>query len=317
MPAETLALVSHVSRSFSGRLAVDDVSFEIRRGEALGLLGPNGAGKTTTMRMLCGVLAPGSGRIVVGGHDIAEAPEAAKANIGYLPEQLPLYPDLTVDRYLEFCAGLRRVPRVRLGEAVRRARDRCGLLGVGGRLVGNLSKGFQQRVGVAQAIIHAPALIVLDEPTAGLDPAQIVETRSLIRELSANHGVLISTHILSEVRATCDRVLIIGNGRLLLDQSLSAINDAGAGAGFTAALRAPPDLQTLRSLPQVAAVEQVDAQRFRVSTANSADIAAEFAAAATRGGWGLFELVPDAGTLEQTFLRLTRGDGAGAATDVS
>lgn len=221
---ETLAVVSHVSRSYGRRRAVDDVSFEIRRGEVLGLLGPNGAGKTSTMNMLCGLVAPGGGSITINGHDLGEMPRAAKAGIGYLPERPPLYPDLTVDQFLDFCAELHRVaPAARAG-AVRNARERCGLAGVGGRRIGNLSRGYQQRIGIAQAIVHEPALIVLDEPTVGLDPAQIVGIRALVRDLGARHGVLISTHILSEVRSMCDRVLIIGAGRLLLDQSLAAVD---------------------------------------------------------------------------------------------
>jgi ABC-2 type transport system ATP-binding protein len=315
MPGEILASVSHVSRSFFDRLAVDDVSFDICRGEVLGLLGPNGAGKTSTMRMLCGILAPGGGRIAVGGHDIVEAPEPAKALIGYLPEQPPLYPDLTVDQYLEFCAGLRRIPGRQRAVVVGRAREKCGLMGFGRRLIGNLSKGYQQRVGIAQAIVHDPPLIVLDEPTVGLDPVQIVEVRSLIRELGADHGVLVATHILPEVRAACDRVLIIGNGRVLLDQSLATLHQCGDGAAFIVALRAPPAPEALRAVPSVTAVQQLDALRFRVSAADGPDTAAQLAVAAARGGWGLFELVPETDTLEQTFLRLTRDDGGGTVME--
>ncbi len=223
MSGETLAVLNHVSRSYGRRLAVDDMSFEIRRGEVLGLLGPNGAGKTSTMHMLCGVLAPGAGHITIGGHDIIESPRLAKASIGYLPEQPPLYPDLSVDQYLDFCATLRRIPRAQRNRARHKAKERCGLMDVGARLIGNLSKGYQQRTGIAQAIIHDPDLIVLDEPTVGLDPAQIVAIRALVRELGATHGVLVSTHNLSEVRSICDRVLIMGAGRLLLDQPLATM----------------------------------------------------------------------------------------------
>jgi ABC-2 type transport system ATP-binding protein len=304
MTGDTLAVVSRVSRSYGARLAVDDVSFEVRRGEVLGLLGPNGAGKTSTMQMLCGVIAPSGGSITVGGHDIVEAPRAAKARIGYLPERPPLYPDLGVDQYLDFCAALRRVPRARRAAAVRAARDRCGLAGVGGRRIGNLSRGYQQRTGIAQAIVHDPELIVLDEPTVGLDPAQLMSIRALIRELGADHGVLISTHILSEVHGLCGRVLIIGGGRLLLDQSLAAL-DTGSGSEFFVALRAPPPLEALRAVPGVAAAAAAGPQRFVISGEPGADAAVAVSEAAARGGWGLFELVPRAGALEETFLRLT------------
>ena len=308
MSGETLAVLKHVSRSYGDHRAVEDVSFEIRRGEVLGLLGPNGAGKTSTMQMLCGVLAPVAGQIQVGGHDMIESPQLAKRSIGYLPEQPPLYPDLSVDQYLDFCATLRRMPRALLANARDKTKARCGLSDVGGRLIGNLSKGFQQRTGIAQAIIHDPDLIVLDEPTVGLDPAQIVTIRALVRELGANHGVLVSTHILSEVRSLCDRVLIIGGGRLLLDQTIAALDHASVDADFVVALRDPPDMQVLLSVPGVTNVEQIHAQRFRVTGKAGIDTAANIAAAAVHGGWRLFELVPAAGTLEETFLRLTQGD---------
>jgi ABC-2 type transport system ATP-binding protein len=308
MPAETLAVVTHVSRSYGGHRAVHDISFEIRRGEVLGLLGPNGAGKTSTMRMLCGLLAPQSGRINVGGHDIIEAPRQAKAAIGYLPEQPPLYPDLTVDQYLEFCASLHRMARADRAPALEQSKARCGLQDVGRRLIGNLSRGYQQRVGIAQAILHNPALIILDEPTVGLDPAQIVAIRALVRELGTTHGVLVSTHILSEVRSVCDRVLIIGAGRLLLDQPLATLGENRDSGGFVLALRNPPAMQVLKALPGVTGVEQLDGQRFRITGREGAETAMEVADAAAEGGWGLFELVPATGALEETFLRLTSGD---------
>ncbi len=308
MLGETLAVLTHVSRSYGGHRAVDDISFEIRRGEVLGLLGPNGAGKTSTMRMLCGVLAPESGHIRVGGHDIIEAPQQAKAAIGYLPEQPPLYPDLSVDQYLDFCASLHRMARANRAAALERAKTRCGLQDVGRRLIGNLSRGYQQRVGIAQAILHDPALIILDEPTAGLDPAQIVSIRALVRELGATHGVLVSTHILSEVRSVCDRVLIIGAGRLLLDQALATLGENRDSTGFVLALRNPPAMQELTALPGVTEVVQIDAQRFRITGREGAEAAMEAAVAAALGGWGLFELVPATGALEEMFLRLTGGD---------
>jgi len=308
MLGETLAVVTHVSRSYGGHRAVDDISFEIRRGEVLGLLGPNGAGKTTTMRMLCGLLAPQSGRILVGGHDIIEAPRQAKTAIGYLPEQPPLYPDLTVDQYLDFCATLHRMARADRAAALEQSKARCGLQDVGRRLIGNLSRGYQQRVGIAQAILHNPALIILDEPTVGLDPAQIIAIRALVRELGTTHGVLVSTHILSEVRSVCDRVLIIGAGRLLLDQSLATLGENRDSGGFVLALRNPPAIQALRALPGVTGVEQLDGQRYRITGREGAESAMAVADAAAEGGWGLFELVPATGALEEIFLRLTSGD---------
>jgi ABC-2 type transport system ATP-binding protein len=188
--------------------AVQGLDFQVRRGEVLGFLGPNGAGKTTTMQMICGVLAPSEGTVRIGGVDLLEDPVAAKRQLGYLPEQPPLYRELTVDEYLRYCAHLHGLRNRQATTAMDEVKARCGLRDNGGRLIGNLSKGFQQRVGIAQAILHRPAVVVLDEPTVGLDPIQIREIRELMRELGNDHGVILSTHILPEVQAVCDRVQI-------------------------------------------------------------------------------------------------------------
>lgn len=225
MIRETLITVNHVTRYFGKLCAVDDISFSVGRGEILGFLGPNGAGKSTSMQMICGVIAASSGNISIAGNDIVEAAEQAKRYIGYMPEQLPLYPDQTVDEYLQYCARLRRVPRDDIDAAVTEIKDRCGLNEVGHRLIGNLSQGFRQRTGIAQAIIHTPALVILDEPTTGLDPNQIVEIRELIRELGSDHSVILSTHILPEVQGLCDRVVIINRGKLVLDSPTHEIDN--------------------------------------------------------------------------------------------
>ena len=195
-----------LTRSFGNHIAVNDITLELRRGEVLGFLGPNGAGKTTTMHMLTGNLAPSRGEIRICGIDLLEQPSAAKARIGYLPEVPPLYRELTVDEYLQLAAKLHRVPRARRANAVATVKQRCGLSDTGGKLIGTLSKGYQQRVGIAQAIVHSPDVVVLDEPTVGLDPNQIRDIRGLIRELGGAHSVILSTHILPEVEAVCDRV---------------------------------------------------------------------------------------------------------------
>lgn len=223
MVRETLITVDQVTRHFGKHCAVADISFTVERGEVLGFLGPNGAGKSTTMHMICGVLATSSGSISIAGYDIVETPIQAKQYIGYLPEQPPLYIDQTVDEYLDYCARLRRVPKQNLAAAISNIKQRCGLEQVGNRLIGNLSKGYQQRTGIAQAIIHSPAVVVLDEPTAGLDPNQIVEIRELIRELGQDHSVILSTHILPEVQSVCDRVVIINQGKLVLDKPTQEI----------------------------------------------------------------------------------------------
>lgn len=225
MQSETLITVDRVTRRFGRHCAVADISFSVRRGEIVGFLGPNGAGKSTTMNMICGVLACSSGNISIAGHDILEAPKQAKQYLGYLPEKPPLYPDLSVDAYLEYCARLHRVNKHQMSTVVHSIKQRCGLSDAGHRLIGNLSRGYQQRIGIAQAIMHTPAVVILDEPTAGLDPNQIVEIRGLIRELGQDHSVVLSTHILPEVQGICDRVMIMHHGKLVLDIPAADIDD--------------------------------------------------------------------------------------------
>jgi len=229
---DTAATISArgLTRSFGGHVAVNNVDLELRRGEVLGFLGPNGAGKTTTMQMLTGNLAPSRGAISICGIDLLEQPVGAKARIGYLPEVPPLYRDFTVDEYLTLAAKLHRVPRARHREAVNAARERCGLAGSGGKLIATLSKGYQQRVGIAQAIVHSPDVVILDEPTVGLDPIQIREIRALIRELGGAHSVILSTHILPEVEAVCDRVQIMHHGSIVYGDTITALRDMHSGA---------------------------------------------------------------------------------------
>ena len=197
-----------------------EINLELRRGEVLGFLGPNGAGKTTTMRMLTGNLAPSAGSVEICGIDLLDRPRDAKARIGYLPETPPLYRELTVDEYLRLAARLHRVSNADLRTALAVAKQRCGLNDVGRQLIGSLSKGYQQRVGIAQAIIHNPDVVILDEPTVGLDPNQMREIRTLIRELGAERSVILSTHILSEVESVCDRVQIMHQGRMVFNDSV-------------------------------------------------------------------------------------------------
>lgn len=217
---------SELSRSYGARTAVHDISFELRQGEVLGLLGPNGAGKTTTLQMLAGCLAPSAGHIEICGIDLLERPREAKALLGFLPETPPLYRDLTVDEYLRFAARLHRVPKADIPAALERAKQRCGLADTGKRLIGSLSKGFQQRVGIAQAIVHNPRVVILDEPTVGLDPIQIREIRSLIRELGGKYSVILSTHILPEVESVCDRIQIMNRGQLVFSGDFAELKQA-------------------------------------------------------------------------------------------
>jgi ABC-2 type transport system ATP-binding protein len=306
---DNLIAAEHLTRLYGQRRAIDDVSLNLNRGEVLGFLGPNGAGKSTTMRILSGVLAPSSGQVRIAGIDLLESPRTAKARIGYLPEHPPLYRELTVDEYLAFCARLHRLPgRTAIADAVRRAKGRCGLADVGGRLLGSLSKGYQQRVGIAQAILHSPAVVILDEPTVGLDPIQIREIRTLIRELRNEHGVILSTHILPEVQAVCDRVLIIHRGRIVMN---APIIEAMGGGRWRVGFARPPQPAALAAIAGVESVESVDAQRFLLTGAGL-DIDTLTREAVTHD-WGLMELVPQADTLEETFVRLTCGDATDSA----
>lgn len=223
MNADILINAHNVSRFYGSRCAVNDISFSIKRGEITGFLGPNGAGKSTLMQMLCGVLAASSGSIEIAGHDILEHPLPAKKALGYLPEQPPLYQDCSVDEYLFYCARLHGLRGTDVARAVLISKDRCGLADTGKRLIGNLSKGYQQRVGIAQAIIHNPPLIILDEPTSGLDPNQIIDIRELILGMKQDHCIILSTHILAEAESLCDRIMIIHEGRVRLDQTLAEL----------------------------------------------------------------------------------------------
>ena len=295
-----------LTRTFGNHIAVNDVTLELRRGEVLGFLGPNGAGKTTTMHMLTGNLAPSRGEISICGIDLLEEPSAAKARIGYLPEVPPLYRELTVNEYLELAAKLHRVPRARRREAVANARQRCGLAEAGAKLIGTLSKGYQQRVGIAQAIVHAPDVVVLDEPTVGLDPNQIRDIRALIRELGGAHSVILSTHILPEVEAVCDRVQIMHHGELVYSDTIAALKQFESGATLLVGLRRPPPPAELAALPGVAAAEAVEPTLYRVQFAAGMDPTDVLVAAAAARDWGLYQLKPAQTTLEDVFVHLTR-----------
>jgi ABC-2 type transport system ATP-binding protein len=297
----------HLSRRFGAYLALRDVSLTLRRGEVLGFLGANGAGKSTCLRILSGALQADTGQVCIAGIDLAEQPLLAKAKIGYLPEQPPLYLNQRVDEYLQYALRLHRVGRRASVAALRQVKRRCGLETVGRRLLGKLSKGYRQRVGIAQAIAHQPPLIILDEPSVGLDPGQSREIRDLIGELGHDHGVLVSTHLLPEAQAMCQRVLILHQGRLVHEAQLDA-GDA-AGRELLIGLEQPPGLAQLHALPGVIAVDDLDAGRFRLRLA-AGFAAAELARHAVQAGWGLRELTPQRADLEQVFLRLTSGTAA-------
>ena len=301
----TLLKATRLSRFYGDFQAVKNVSVTLSQGDIMGLLGPNGAGKTTTMDMLAGNLAPSSGNIEIKGVNLLDEPKRAKQSIGYLPEQPPVYRDLTVDEYLRYCARLHGIRRQQIASSVDRARERTGLVDTGRRLIGNLSKGYQQRVGIAQAIIHEPDVIILDEPTVGLDPIQIHEIRELIRELGTRHGVILSTHILPEVQTICNRVHILYEGRIAYDDASTAQQ---SHPEILVRFNRPADLESLGGLGGIIEIQSLENNGYRIIHSNNANPSDEIARLAVEGKWGLLELTPASPGLEQVFLNLARGE---------
>ncbi len=308
----TLIKAEQLYRYYGRNCAVQNVSFSLSKGEVLGFLGPNGAGKTTTMQMLCGNLAPSSGQVTINHIDLLDRPKAAKSFLGYLPENPPLYKELTVQEFLEFCARLHRIRRNSVKSAIQRAKSRCGLEEVSNRLIANLSKGFQQRVGIAQAIMHNPEIIVLDEPTSGLDPIQIREIRALIRELGEDHGVILSTHILPEVQESCTRVQIINQGQLILNESIAGLKQHMSTATVLVGTRKPADLDIISNIPEISSIETLSDNRLRIHHNIDSSPAEKLAEIIIGAGWGLLELSPERRTMEEIFIDLTsKNNGEG------
>ncbi len=316
--SDTPALIelAGLCRDYGPLRAVDGVDLTLARGEVLGLLGPNGAGKSSTLQMLAGTLAPSAGRIAIDGIDLLEEPRRAKRRLGYLPEQPPLHPDMTVAEYLGFAAALRGIPRRGRAGAVGRAIDRCGLESMDDRLLGQLSRGYQQRAGIAQAIVHAPAVIVLDEPTTGLDPIQIRSIRALIGELGRDRGVILSTHILAEVQAICSRVAIMHRGRIVFCEPLAALGRDRPEA-LRVTLARPPAAADLTALDGVARAECLDEHRFRLSLDTAGAGTERIAEQIVAAGWGLTGLAAEERTLEQVFVEMTAQDTVQAPTTPS
>ncbi len=303
MDAAPLIHAERLSRHYGATVAVSALDLELRRGEVLGLLGPNGAGKSTTLKMLTGNLAPSAGLIRIDGIDLFERPREAKARVGYLPERPPLYPELSIEEFLAYCARLHALPKAARAAAIERAIERCGLGEMRRRLIGNLSKGYQQRVGIAQAILHSPEVVILDEPSVGLDPQQIREIRALVRELGDEHGVILSSHILPEVEQVCDRVVIIHRGEKRLDESIDSLRRRRQGGSLRLRLRQAPGIDALTAIAGVEHVEAL-AETFRIEYSGESPAEA-LAIAAVAGDWGLLELTPEGRDLESLFLELT------------
>ncbi|HWK08740.1 MAG TPA: ABC transporter ATP-binding protein [Vicinamibacterales bacterium] len=304
--------VQHLTKRYGRVTAVDDVSFRVEPGEILGFLGPNGAGKTTTMRILTGYMPPSEGRATVAGYDVFTHPIEAKRRTGYLPETPPLYPDMTVREYLDFVARIKGVPSAERKARVDTVMQRTHVADMAARHCGKLSKGYRQRVGLAQAIIHNPEVLFLDEPTAGLDPKQIIETRDLIRSLAGDHTIVLSTHILPEVSQTCQRVVIINKGRVVAvdtPDNLSA-RMRGSETLYVQVDASGADVQpALAAVPGVMRVQPADMRAgsgaFEVAAEQGRDVRRDVAREVVTRGWGLLEMRPMRVSLEEVFLQVT------------
>ena len=312
-----MIVAQSLTKYFGERPAVRDASFEIRDGEVIGFLGLNGAGKTTILRMLAGDLLPTGGKIVVDGQDLAEQRRRLGRRVGFLPEHPPLYPAMMVRDYLRHVARLRGVPGAGIAAAVDGATGRTGLSDVVGEIAGTLSHGFQKRLGIAQAIVHAPRLVILDEPTAGLDPVQIVEMRSLVRSLAGEHTVIVSSHHLPEVRETCDRMILLRNGEVVAAGTAAELTSRISGGGgallVTLCGHEPRAVELLRELSGVTGVERVAGvgDEFILAVQADGDVRAEVARILVQGGFDLLKLGHQRDELEGVFLELAQDPGAG------
>ena len=308
--------VSGLSKAYGSKVAISDVTFDVKDGEILGFLGPNGAGKTTTMRILCGYLPATSGSATVAGYDVFKDSLQVRRRIGYVPEGVPSYPEMSVESYLHFMATIRGVSRTSRKDRVNHVMKLCHVDNVKDSQIGKISKGYRQRVGIAQALVHDPPVLILDEPTVGLDPKQITDTRALIKSLGGSHTILLSTHILPEVSMTCNRVVIISGGQVVAEDTPENLTRRLHGAErINLEVRGPADDigSAIRRLPNVLNVETIPADgrpRFVVEAAVGQDIREDLASAIVGNGWGLLELRAEGMSLEEVFLKLTTREEA-------
>ena len=317
--SDLMIRVENLTKDYGSFRAVDKVTFNVRKGEVLGFLGPNGAGKSTTMKMLTCYIAPTGGSAKVAGHDVFDDSLEVRKRLGYLPEDTPLYRDMTVTEYLHFAAEMRQMDPSKRGKRIKEIGGRCGLADVAGKLVGELSKGYRQRVGLAQAMLHDPDILILDEPTSGLDPNQIVEIRELIKELGQEKTVILSTHILPEVQATCSRILIISGGKLVADDTPEALRAREKGSRYRVVVETNGTAQQAirEKLAGVEGVAHCDAvaseagaMSFVLDSNGTTDLRRSLFRAAVDNRWPLLELVRESVSLEDVFRNLTTRDVA-------
>jgi len=306
--------VEHLTKRFADVVAVDDISFHVERGEVVGFLGPNGAGKSTTMRIITGFLPATAGTVTVAGYDVAAQSLEARRHIGYLPENVPLYPEMRVSEYLDFRGKLKGLARRRRRSRAAEVMELCGAVPVARTVIGRLSKGYRQRVGVAEALLADPEILILDEPTIGLDPNQIRQVRQLIKDLAEGHTVILSTHILPEVEMTCGRVIIIDRGRIArMESTQSLVRGEGQAARLVAVVRGPGEavkgaLAAIEGVQRVAWHEAGGVQEFHIEAGPGRDLREEVFQRVARGGWTLLELRREARSLEEIFVEITTGE---------
>ena len=302
---ETIVEARHLSHRYATQWAIQDINFEISQRGILGLLGSNGAGKSTTMNIICGVLNQTEGEVFINGINLRTDPVEAKKYIGFLPQRPPLYPELSVDEYLTYCARLRLMDAREIRQAVDTAEAKCGITHFKKRLIGNLSGGYQQRVGIAQAIVHNPRFVVLDEPTNGLDPVQIVEVRHLIKEI-AERAVMLSTHILSEVQATCDKIKMIEHGHMIFSGTMEEFNNYVEPCSFLVTFGNPPAPEELKNIDGISEVEPLTLREYRVYFTAPAGITQQVIARSVEKGWQLEEICLERESLDTIFARLSK-----------
>lgn len=293
-------------RYTSSRWAIEDINLEIDSSGVVGLLGSNGAGKSTTMNIICGVLKQTRGKVYINGIDTLEQPLSARRHIGFLPQKPPLYPDLTIDEYLRFCAEIHRMERKTINKAIARAEERCGILHMKDRLIRNLSGGYQQRVGLAQTILHEPKLVVLDEPTNGLDPNQILEVRQLIREIGEEHTVLLSTHILSEVKATCSSIWMIEHGQVVFSGSATDFDNHIENDSLYVSFDVPPEMDVLMAIPGILKVETTDNHIIRLTYDGDKNTIKKIVTESVARGWEITEIKVEKSSMEEVFAKLSK-----------
>lgn len=303
---ESIVKVEHLSHRYSIQWAIRDINIEITRNGIYGLLGSNGAGKSTTMNIICGVLKQTEGDVYIKGINLRENPVEAKKHLGFLPQKPPLHMDLTVEEYLVHCANMRLIPPHKVQEAVKDVMGRCGISHFSRRLIRNLSGGYQQRLGIAQAIIHNPDFVVLDEPTNGLDPNQIVEIRELIREIAVDRTVILSTHILSEVQATCDYIRMIEEGQVVFSGTVDEFDNYIVPNTLFVSLIAAPPAEMIGEIPGVVAVEELGGSKFRIHFSDALEATERLVEASVTKGWRLVEIRQEKSSLDEIFAELSK-----------